>query len=59
MWFAEMEYRKSPTNKTLQKWDKVLTGVADFMASFAWYNQTTNVYDLGPRKHSEFLSKWH
>ncbi|OAF99564.1 uncharacterized protein CC84DRAFT_1156457 [Paraphaeosphaeria sporulosa] len=48
MWFAEMEYRKSPTQKTLQKWDRVLAGVADFMASYAWYNQSTKVYDLGP-----------
>lgn len=48
MWFAENEWRKSPTQKTLQKWDEVLTGVADFMASYAWYNQSTKVYDLGP-----------
>ncbi|KAF1973516.1 hypothetical protein BU23DRAFT_554140 [Bimuria novae-zelandiae CBS 107.79] len=48
MWFAEMEYRKYPTQGTLQKWDKVLTGVADFMVSYAWYNQSTKVYDLGP-----------
>ncbi|KAF2444215.1 hypothetical protein P171DRAFT_432283 [Karstenula rhodostoma CBS 690.94] len=48
MWFAENEWRKSPTQKTLQKWDRVLTGVADFMASYAWYNQSTKVYDLGP-----------
>ena len=52
MWFAEMEYRKSPTAKTIQKWDRVLTEVADFMASYAWYNQSTKVYDLGPRKCS-------
>ncbi|KAL1602721.1 hypothetical protein SLS60_006142 [Paraconiothyrium brasiliense] len=48
MWFAEMEYRKSPTQKILQKWDKILTGVADFMVSYAWYNQSTEAYDLGP-----------
>jgi hypothetical protein len=48
MYFAEMEYRKFPTEKTLKKWDDVLTAVADFMASYAWYNNTTKVYDLGP-----------
>ncbi|KAJ4300760.1 hypothetical protein N0V90_002848 [Kalmusia sp. IMI 367209] len=48
MWFAEMEYRNSPTQNTLAKWDEILTGVADFMVSYAWYNQTTKVYDLGP-----------
>lgn len=48
MYFAEMEYRQFPTQATLQKWDRVLTGVADFMVSYAWYNATTKVYDLGP-----------
>lgn len=48
MYFAEMEYRKFPTNKTLQKWDAILTGVADFMVSYAWFNESTKVYDLGP-----------
>ncbi|KAF2105958.1 Six-hairpin glycosidase-like protein [Lophiotrema nucula] len=48
MFFAEMEYRKFPTEKTLQKWDHILTAIADFMVSYAWYNETTKVYDLGP-----------
>jgi len=48
MYFAEMEYRKFPTEKTLKKWDHVLTAAADFMVSYAWFNETTKVYDLGP-----------
>ncbi|KAF2252400.1 hypothetical protein BU26DRAFT_517036 [Trematosphaeria pertusa] len=48
MYFAEMEYRKYPNKKTLEKWDAILTAVADFMVSYAWYNETTKVYDLGP-----------
>jgi hypothetical protein len=48
MYFAEMEYRKFPTEETLKKWNQVLTAVADFMVSYAWYNSTTGVYDLGP-----------
>lgn len=48
MYFAEIEYRSFPNNSTLHAWDEILTGVADFMASFAWYNETTGVYDLGP-----------
>jgi hypothetical protein len=48
MYFAEMEYRAFPSAETLEKWDDILTGVADFMASYAWYNETTKVYDLGP-----------
>lgn len=48
MYFAEMEYRSFPTSATLEKWDEVLTGIADFMASYAFWNATTGVYDLGP-----------
>ncbi|KAF1843713.1 uncharacterized protein K460DRAFT_287797 [Cucurbitaria berberidis CBS 394.84] len=48
MYFAEMEYRAFPTEKTLKKWDHILTGVADFMASYAWWNSTKHQYDLGP-----------
>lgn len=58
MWFAEMEYRKFPTKKTLQEWDKILCGVAEFMVSYAWYNDSTKVYDLGPRKYSEARSSF-
>lgn len=48
MHFAEYEYRAYPSRQTLQSWDEVLTATADFMASFAWYNETTKVFDLGP-----------
>lgn len=48
MYFAEIEYRSYPNNTTLESWDEILTASADFMASFAWYNETTGVYDLGP-----------
>ena len=48
MYFAEVEYRAFPNLTTLEKWDKVLTATADFMASFAFFNESTGVYDLGP-----------
>ncbi|KAF2278296.1 uncharacterized protein EI97DRAFT_373113 [Westerdykella ornata] len=48
LWFAEMEYRRYPTGVTLRKWDAVITGVADFMADYAFWNSSTRVYDLGP-----------
>ncbi|KAH8643986.1 hypothetical protein IG631_01450 [Alternaria alternata] len=48
MYFAETEYRSFPNAKTLEKWDDILIGVADFMASYAFWNSTTNRYDLGP-----------
>ncbi|TAQ90797.1 hypothetical protein B7494_g868 [Chlorociboria aeruginascens] len=47
-YFAELEYRNTPTIETLRKWDDILTHTADFMVSFAFWNTTTGVYDLGP-----------
>ncbi|KAK3315132.1 Six-hairpin glycosidase-like protein [Apodospora peruviana] len=48
MYFAETEYRIFPNSTTLERWDDILTATADFMASFAFYNASTGVYDLGP-----------
>ncbi|KAI1820943.1 Six-hairpin glycosidase-like protein [Xylaria intraflava] len=48
MYFAEIEYRSFPNATTLEKWDEILTPTADFMASYAFYNESTGVYDLGP-----------
>lgn len=48
MYFAEIEYRSFPEYATLEAWDEILTAAADFMASFAWYNESTRFYDLGP-----------
>lgn len=48
MYFAEIEYRSFPNATTLARWDTILTATADFMASFAFYNKSTGVYDLGP-----------
>lgn len=48
MYFAELEWRSFPCNKTLAKWDKILFETADFMAEYAFWNASTGVYDLGP-----------
>ncbi|KAI5928276.1 Six-hairpin glycosidase-like protein [Camillea tinctor] len=48
MYFAELEYRAFPNETTLTNWDGILTSTADFMASYAFFNQSTKVYDLGP-----------
>lgn len=48
LYFAETEYRHDPTDKTLHKWDQLLTHSADFMASYAFWNDSTEVFDLGP-----------
>lgn len=48
MYFAEIEYRSFPDDATLEAWDEILTAAADFMSSFAFYNETRDVYVLGP-----------
>ncbi|KAI0013267.1 Six-hairpin glycosidase-like protein [Xylariaceae sp. FL0662B] len=48
MYFAELQYRSFPNETTLKSWDGILTPTADFMASYAFFNESTKVYDLGP-----------
>ncbi|KAI1754664.1 Six-hairpin glycosidase-like protein [Xylaria castorea] len=48
MFLAELRYQISPTKETLERWDRVLTATADYMASYAWFNETSGRYDLGP-----------
>ncbi|KAF3044356.1 hypothetical protein E8E12_009345 [Didymella heteroderae] len=48
MYFAEIEYRSFPTAATLEKWDHILSPIADFMVSYAFFNASTGAYDLGP-----------
>ncbi|GKZ37830.1 hypothetical protein AbraIFM66950_009619 [Aspergillus brasiliensis] len=48
MHFAEYFYRAFPEESTLQEWDEVISATADFMVSYAWWNASTEVYDLGP-----------
>lgn len=48
IYFAELHYRAFPNASTLHQWDDIITATADFMASFAFLNTTTGVYDLGP-----------
>ncbi|KAJ0279593.1 hypothetical protein CBS470a_009205 [Colletotrichum nupharicola] len=46
-WY-ELAYQSSPTDETLKRWDEVVTAAADYMASYAWFNETSGHYDLGP-----------
>ena len=48
MLMASLAYQANPTRETLERWDKVLTATADYMASYAWYNKTSTNYQLGP-----------
>ncbi len=46
--FAEHEYRKFPTQATLEKWEDVIFHTAEWMSAFAYWNGSTGLYDLGP-----------
>ena len=46
--YAELLYRDKPNNAVLEKYKDIVFATADFMASFAYFNQKTNRYDLGP-----------
>ncbi|KAL0578688.1 hypothetical protein V5O48_003308 [Marasmius crinis-equi] len=46
--FAQYEYRAFPTEETLRKWEDVVRETANWMATFAWFNESTNLYDIGP-----------
>jgi len=46
--YAELLYRSSPTQLTLEKYKERVFATADFMASFAQYDTQKKVYNLGP-----------
>ncbi|RSL74387.1 hypothetical protein CEP53_000283 [Fusarium sp. AF-6] len=48
MYMAMLAYKSQPTRKTLKRWDPILEASADYMASYAWYNESSGKYDLGP-----------
>ncbi|KAL1844465.1 hypothetical protein VTK73DRAFT_2465 [Phialemonium thermophilum] len=48
MYLANLAYQADPTRETLQRWDRVITATANYMASYAWKNDTSGHYDLGP-----------
>lgn len=52
MILAELEYRNAQTNAErtgiLEKWNTIVQETADFMVAYAWWNTSTEVFDLGP-----------
>ena len=46
--YAELLYRSSPSQLTLEKYKERVFATADFMASFAQYDTQKKVYNLGP-----------
>ncbi|KAH7146175.1 Six-hairpin glycosidase-like protein [Dactylonectria macrodidyma] len=48
MYLAELAYKTKPTRQTLQRWEPILDATAEYMASYAWHNESSGHYDLGP-----------
>ena len=47
IYLAELIYRNNPLKAVLQKYQKLIFGSAEFMASFAYYDPATKHYNLG------------
>ncbi|KAI0602463.1 Six-hairpin glycosidase-like protein [Biscogniauxia sp. FL1348] len=48
IYLAELAYTAEPTQATLERWDDVVTATADYLASYAWKNESSGNYDIGP-----------
>jgi hypothetical protein len=48
IYYAELRYRRSPTEQTLRQWQEIVFQTADFMASYAVQDKRTGRYVLGP-----------
>lgn len=48
IFFAELEYRLRPTRKTLQKWQPIVEGTAEYMADYVVRDEKTGIYHLDP-----------
>lgn len=48
IFYAEQNYRIDSSLKTLEKWKDVVFETAEFMASYAQYDETKGNYQLGP-----------
>ncbi|MDR3232689.1 MAG: hypothetical protein LBT46_03315 [Planctomycetaceae bacterium] len=48
VFYAELEYRLSPTKETLEKWRDIVQESAEFMSDFAQWDEKTKQYVLGP-----------
>jgi len=48
IYLSELVYRAKPTRETLEKYRDVVFASAEFLASFAFYDEATGRYVLGP-----------
>lgn len=48
IYFAELDYRLHPSQKTLDKWKEIVFASADFLASYSALDSVTGQYNLNP-----------
>jgi hypothetical protein len=48
IFFAELCYRAHPDDVTVKRFADIVQATAEFMAAYAWFNDKTGRYDLGP-----------
>lgn len=46
--FAEAEYCLNPTSATIERWKDIVMATADFMADYAYFDESRGEYILGP-----------
>jgi len=51
IYFVELDYRLHPGKETLDKWSEIVFRTADFMSDFAFFDNSSNRYVLGPPIH--------
>ncbi|WP_410789974.1 DNAJC11 domain-containing protein [Kribbella sp. C-35] len=51
IFLAELDYQAHPTKATLRKWRDIVADTADFLASWAFWDDSTSRYVLGPPIH--------
>ena len=48
IFFAELDHRAHPTRETLERWREIVFATADFLASYAFWDEASRRYVLGP-----------
>jgi hypothetical protein len=48
IYLAELDYRAHPDQATLEKFKDVIFATANFMCSYAWWDEAKQRYELGP-----------
>jgi hypothetical protein len=48
IYYAELVYRRKPTKETLEEYKTIVQQSAEFMASFAHWNEQRKCFELGP-----------